>query len=339
MSQQAETKCAHCGNENRPGARFCARCQKPLVAAGAPAGAPWTPPAPPPPAAPYRPLPTRNNRRMTFLLVGIGLGVTVLLIVLAIVLILPSGEKGTGVAAGTITATATLLPLSPTPIFLTATPLPIAPTPTSEIIATLPPAPVGNNLLQNGDFLARWDSAWQRDSSPTISNQATENQAMAEAASGQGLHLQRTGSGYLQVSQTITVLPAQLLLTGQLRAIGSATATGDEGTAGLMLVYKRADTSTIAWSIWINGSDFDYRLPAEGSFPTQGAFVTIHAMGEGWYPLTVNLADEFFNRFPGTGFEQVAQIEVILFSAGSAGCQPNECAAELWAADLALIQN
>lgn len=347
MSQQDQTKCSQCGAENRPGARFCAKCQKPLTVAGSPAGAPWTPPSPPPPpAAPYRPLPTRNNRRMTFLLVGIGLGVTVLLIVLAIVLMLPNDEKETGVAAGTgtpagiITPTATtLLPLSPTPT-LTATPLAVTATPAISLSATLPPAPVGNNLLQNGNFSERWDVGWQRLGSPTILNQVTENQPMAEAASGQGLYLRRTGPGFLQLGQTVTVVPSQLLLTGQLRATGSGTITGDEGTAGLMLIYKRTDTTPIAWSIWLNGADLiSHNFPTEGNFPPAGPNSTFHGIGEGWYLLNVNLADEFFSRFPDIPFEQVAQIEVILFSAGTAGCQANDCQAELWATDLALIQN
>lgn len=348
MSQQNETICSKCGAENRPGARFCARCNNPLTA-GASAGNAWQPQpppvTPPRPIAPYRPLPTRNNRRMILLLVGIGLGITVLMVILAS-LLLPNdndGElaAGTGTPAGTITPTL-ILTLTPTPISILAPTLPVTnPTPTIPTDPTLIPTPIGNNLLQNGDFLQPWNAlGWQRDTSPTISNPVTESQLLSAVSSGKALYLRRTGPGYLTVWQTIAVVPSQLLLSGQLKASGvSIGGTTDEGTAGLMLIYRRADTTPIAWSIWVNGSDLGHQLPAEGDFPAVGPSVTWHGAGEDWYPLNVNLRDEFASRFPAIPFEQVAQIEVVLFSAGTAGCPPDGCLAELWVADLVLLQN
>ena len=348
MSQQNETRCSKCGAENRMGARFCAKCNNPLMAGvGAPADNAWQPPPPPPtpppprPVAPYRPLPARNNRRMLLLLVGIGFAVTVLMVMLVWLLLGNNKNKelaaGTGTPAGTITPIFTISPLTPTPLPIATTAV-VAFTPTITITPTLIPVPVGNNLLQNGNFLQPWGSNWQSDFSPTISNQVIENQSLPEVASGQGLYLRRTGPGYLKIWQTITVVPSQLLLTGQLKAIGS-TDTLEEGTAGLMLIYRQADSTPIAWSIWLNGSDLGHNLPLEGGFPTQSPSVTWHGVGSGWFPLNVNLRDEFANRFPTIAFEQVAKIEVILFSAGTAGCLADACLAELWVADLALIQN
>ncbi len=370
--------CPHCSSHNRPGARMCSACGKPLSQGPGPqqlppspqppgtppagqqlsgwpgqppAGLPGQPVGYPSPAA-ARPGLFRRLPRWAWIVSGV---LVVAVLVFAIIVLLPSEDETDGAAgpsetpAGAVispTATLTAVPVSPIP-----TPVEVAPvaeaTPTPEPLTVGPPTPTPPvpiaNLLTNGDFGQEWTAGWVRRFGPEATgSQTVETIDLDRGSAGRGVHLERTGPDTLEIRQTVAINPAQVGFRAQLRLAGETLEPPVEkmGVGALMLIYQGSDPNAppLGWSLWVNGERRDLPILGQEPLPPLGNNVALHWTGEDWVSLDLDLRQEIINRLLVINPDDVQQITVVLLAAGMAGCAPSECHVEVTATDLFLIQ-
>ena len=254
--------CPHCSSPNRPGARMCSACGKPLSQVpapqqlpprpqppGGPPGAPqagqqlsgW--PGQPPAGLPGQPVgypspaaarPGLFRRLPRWAWIAIGVLVVAALVV-SIIALLPSEGKTDGAVgpsetpAGAVispTATLTAVPASPIPMPVEVTPeAEAAPTPeplTVEPPTPTPPVPIAN-LLTNGDFSQEWTVGWVRRFGPEATgSQTIETMGLDRGSAGRAVYLERTGPDTLEIRQTVSINPAQMDFSAQFRLAGEA---------------------------------------------------------------------------------------------------------------------
>jgi hypothetical protein len=360
--------CPKCGHANRSGMKFCAKCGAPLPPPRSttptpppqsaeptpPAAPPHQPPAEPPimpdgglprdPYPPPMPSPPPENRRRTWVLIGILLVVVVALVLAVVLLFLPSREDDPVVEEtpaaeleddwdGEMVETAV-----PTP---TDTPEPTAvseeaPSPASEETPEAPPALV--NLLDNGDFTQSWEFGWQR----IIGESATGIQRVEVTDGEPGeperlLHIERSGSDQLQLTQTVDVPPGALRFSAELKLIGSSSEeNGVEGMAALLLVYLDTERNPLGYSIWINGSQRSSTLFGVDPLPNFGINVSPRWGNEDWRQINLDVRQEINNSLPTVDPDEVTAIQVILLGIGSDNCAPDQCYVNIQAANLFL---
>ena len=350
------------GHANRPGTRICAVCRALIPPAAAA-------PPPRPPAAPTaagRPIAARDDARLLALLMLL-LALTAATIVLAFlfffpirhgpdylataaVVTLPAGESGV-VAAATATppppATAAP-PLSTSPAALAADPnappTPVATiTPLSTVVGViLAPTAVAMpatevNLIQNGDFSQDWVNGWERTTDGLNGAQVVEVRQASGDPPRLLLAMSKTGAGALRVVQNVVLNgPAtDLVFRGQLRLAGAPPAAGNEGRAALLLLYENEAGEALGASVWLDGSATASSLWGS-HLPPFGPTTAPRIQAAEWQTVEIALAREFVDRLPAIDPAAVRRVTIVLVLAGSDGCPPDACAAELGAAALAL---
>ena len=351
------------GHPNRPGTRICAVCRAlippPAAApvAARPAPAPAEPADPPPPAAP------RPSRAAYW-----ALGLVLLLLALALALFAlysPIRRRFDYLAtAAVVTLPGVAAVASPTPAPPTATPPPPAATapppatadpnaaptavatitPLSTILGVIlpPTAPaasatpaLGPNLIQNGDFSADWVNGWERTAEDVGGVQAVEVRPPSGDPPLPALFMSKSGAGALRLSQSITLAePADGLVFRARLQLAGATAAA-EGRSALLLIYEDADGQQLGASLWLDGSAATSGLWGHG-LPPFGPALAPRVQPAGWQTIEVALAHEFTDRLPDLDPAAVRRVTVVLALAGSAGCPPDACVAELSAAGLSL---
>ena len=353
------------GHPNRPGTRICAVCRALIPPAVV---APPSPPAAAPAAG--RPVATGGDTRLLALLLLL-LALTAATIVLAFlffypirhgpdylataaVVTLPAGESGVvALATATQLPTATAAPPSPTPPAAAtadpdAPPTPVATiTPLSTIVGVvLTPTLAattegtlvsGPNLIQNGDFSQDWVNGWERIADGLNGAQVVEVRQSSGDPPRPLLVMSKTGASALRVVQHVVLTgpAADLVFRGQLRLAGASPAAGNEGRAALLLLYENEAGETLGASVWLDGSATASSLWGS-HLPPFGPTTAPRIQAAGWQTVEIALAREFVDRLPAIDPAAVRRVTIVLALAGSDGCPPDACAAELGAAALSL---
>ena len=361
------------GHPNRPGTRICAVCLALIPPPEAAQPAPESPAMQPaPPASNQR---SRRGCWILLLLLLLLLALAIALAFLFFYPIRQRASYlATAVVATlpTVAQPAELLPTAttfptPPPSFTTVAegPLPTSPPPASPtvdpdasptLVATITPLPtvVGVvltptaelaaagtlapdlNLLQNGDFHADWVSGWERESSDLNGAQSVEVRLLAGDPPQPMLYVGKSGAGALNIQQHVVLTDAadDLRFQARLRLAGTRDGAA-EGRSALMLIYEDADGKPLGTSVWIDGRG-DTSTLWGGALPAVGPTTALRVLAPGWQAIDVSLAGEFADRLPDLDPAAVRRITVRLIAAGSDGCPPDACTAELTAAQLSL---
>jgi len=353
------------GHVNRPGTRICAVCRAlippPAPAPVAPAAAP--PPAPALPAATPRPS-RAAHWALGLVLLLLALAVAVFAVfypirrraaflATAAVVTLPAGAANTSnpptappapptatpppgptaalvapgdAAAGTPTPVATITPLS--------TIVGVVLTPT---LATAPTAPLGPNLIQNGDFRADWVNGWERTAEGVTGVQTVETRLLPGEPPLASLVMSKSGAGRVALSQSITLAqpPDGLVFRAQLRLAGGVDGA-NEGRSALLLRYEDGAGQLLGVSMWLDGSATTSALWGS-ALPPFGPGIAPRIQAAEWQTIEIALAHEFTDRLPDVDAAAVRRITIVLLLAGTDGCPPDACVAELSAAALSLV--
>lgn len=353
------------GHVNRPGTRICAVCRAlipppvPAPVASAPAAAPPAGSAPPPTAAPRPPRAAYWALGLVLLLLALAVAAFAVFypirrraayLATAAVMTLPAGAANTGrpptATSGPPTAAP---PPSPTAVLAApgdaGTPTPVATiTPLSTIVgivltptlATTPTVPLGPNLIQNGDFRADWVNGWERTAEGVTGVQAVETRLLPGEPPLPSLAMSKSGAGRVALSQSITLAqpPDGLVFRAQLRLAGGVDGA-NEGRSALLLRYEDADGQLLGASLWLDGSATMSALWG-AALPPFGPGVAPRIQAAEWQTIEIALAHEFTDRLPDVDPAAVRRITIVLLLAGTDGCPPNACVAELNAAGLSL---
>ncbi len=345
------------GHVNRPGTRICAVCRALIPPAPAPVA---SAPAAAPPADPAVPRPSHAAYwALGLVLLALALAVAAFAVfypirrraaylATAAVATLPAGAANTGrpptATAGPPTATPPA-PTAATGDAAAGLPTPVATiTPLSTIVgivltptlATTPAAPLGPNLIQNGDFRADWVDGWERTAEGVTGVQAVEARLLPGEPPLPSLAMNKSGAGRVALSQSITLAqpPDGLIFRAQLRLSGVVDGA-NEGRSALLLRYEDAGGQLLGASIWLDGSATTSALWG-AALPPFGPGVAPRIQAAEWQTIEIALAHELTDRLPDVDPAAVRRITIVLLLAGTDGCPPNACAAELNAAGLSL---
>ena len=349
------------GHVNRPGTRICAVCRA-LIPPPAPAPVASVPPAdsPPPAAAPRPPRAAYWALGLVLLLLALAVAAFAVFypirrraayLATAAVVTLPAGAANTGRPPTATAGPPPTTPPSPTAALAATgdaaagTPTPVATiTPLSTVVgiiltpalATTPAAPLGPNLIQNGDFRADWVDGWERTAEGVTGVQAVEARLLPGEPPLPSLAMSKSGAGRVALSQSITLAqpPDGLVFRAQLRLAGVVDGA-NEGRSALLLRYEDADGQLLGASIWLDGSATTSALWG-AALPPFGPGVAPRIQAAEWQTIEIALAHEFTDRLPDVDPAAVRRITIVLLLAGTDGCPPNACTAELNAAGLSL---
>jgi len=363
------------GHPNRPGTRICAVCRALIPPPPAPpVVAGRAQPEPPPPAR--LPVSGGRVGAGGWLLAALLLLLLAAVVIMAAyVFLYPARRSADYLATAAVVtlpagaSTTAALPAAAVPSAQPSTPAPVtSPTPISATaparsptaVATITPLanvtglalspaaaaasesiPAGLNLIQNGDFAADWANGWERQADGSNGSAIVEGRVLAGDPPLPSLHLGQWGTGSLRVVQhvSLTGAAADLVFRGRVRLAGLGDPVGGAGRAALILLYEDADGRPLGASVWLDGGagEAATSLLSDGSLPPLGLAAAPRLLEAGWQSIELPIGREFAERLPGLAPDAVRRITIVLAVAGSAGCRPDACPAELDAAGLSLV--
>lgn len=203
----------------------------------------------------------------------------------------------------------------------------MAPTPTPVAAA---------NLVQNGDFLADWNTGWQRDTGGQINGQSvTEVVSASRAASGHAVRLVHDGSDVLSIYQEVPLESLNVTVTAQVNPTAETPCKGIlahcSGMSGMAFYFLDKNNADLGALIYLYpGTDEKLRQ-------TSNATLRYVFLNPGWQTIRFQVRQELVNTLPSIDVRAVTGLRVMIVAGSVGKCGPGDCHAEVIATDIQIV--